>query len=80
MIDERPSEVETRKIEGHWEGNLINEAKQIGNIVTLVERKSRFTLVGYFGTKEAQKICDKICEMLGKLPTDSKISLTPLDS
>ena len=45
-IDTRPVEVETRQIVGHWEGDLINGANGTGNLVTLVERHSRFALVG----------------------------------
>lgn len=76
MIDERPPEVEARETEGHWEGDLINGDRGTGNLVTLVERKTRFTLVGYVSTKEAQKVCDEICEMFGILPSHAAISLT----
>lgn len=38
MIETRPAEVETRKTVGHWEGDLIDGAHDMGNLVTLVER------------------------------------------
>lgn len=76
MIDERPPEVDTRKEAGHYEGDLINGARGTGNLVTLVERKNRFSLVGYASTKEAQEVCDEICRLFGILPAAARSSLT----
>ena len=45
MIDTRPAEVETRKGVGHWEGDLINGARETGHLSTLVERCTRYTLI-----------------------------------
>jgi IS30 family transposase len=36
--------VETRRTVGHWEGDLINGAHETGNLITRVERNTRFTL------------------------------------
>jgi len=52
-IDTRPAEVETRQTIGHWEGDLINGANGTGNLATLVERRSRFTLVDRTDSTEA---------------------------
>ncbi len=76
MIDERPPEVDTREVAGHFEGDLINGALGTGNLVTLVERKTRFSLVGYVNTKEAQEVCDEICRLFGTLPASARSSLT----
>ena len=76
MIAERPPEVESRKAVGHWEGDLINGAHGTGNLVTLVERKSRFTLVGRTNTKEAKEVTDVICELFSSLPAVTRSGLT----
>lgn len=76
MIDTRPAEVETRRTVGHWEGDLIIGANGTGNLATLVERSTRFTLVGRTGSKEAQEVTDKICGLFKALPLRSRLSLT----
>ena len=44
-IHERPSSVLTRELFGDWEGDLIKGAGNASAIGTLVERKSRFTIL-----------------------------------
>ena len=76
MIDTRPPEVETRASVGHWEGDLIYGAMKTGHLVTLVERSTRFTLVGRTATREAEKVARIICRMFGAMPQASLLSLT----
>jgi IS30 family transposase len=76
MIDTRPPEVETRASVGHWEGDLINGARNTGNLVTLVERNTRFTLVGRAETKEAVEVTLEICGLFAGMPQASRLGLT----
>ncbi len=76
MIDTRPVEVETRGSVGHWEGDLINGAHETGNLVTLVERNTRFSLIGWTGSKEAEEVTRAICASFKTLPQESRLSLT----
>jgi IS30 family transposase len=76
MIDTRPAEVETRQSVGHWEGDLINGAQETGNLVTLVERNTRFSLVGRTASKEADEVTREICVKFGVLPQKARVSVT----
>lgn len=75
-IDTRPAAVEKRVEEGHWEGDLINGSGATGHLVTLVERVTRFTLIGRSQTKEAGEVTEVICELLMRQPQDVRLSLT----
>ena len=76
MIDTRPAEVDTRQTVGHWEGDLINGAHETGNLVTLVERTTRFTLVGRTDSKEAAEVTRVICALFETLPQKVRTGIT----
>jgi transposase, IS30 family len=76
MIDTRPTEVETRAVVGHWEGDLINGASKSGNLVTAVERKTRLTLLGRTDTKEADEVTSTLCAMFLAVPKVARTGLT----
>lgn len=63
-IETRPPEVELRITVGHWEGDLVVGANATGYLVTLVERVTRYTLVGWSATKEADEVMAVVIGLL----------------
>ena len=74
-IHERPSEVETREVAGHWEGDLIAGSRNT-HIATLVERCSRFTLLVKVAGKDTKSVVSAVAKTLTKLPAALRRSLT----
>jgi len=66
-IEMRPPEVELRIQVGHWEGDLVVGACASGYLVTLVERVTRYTLVGWTLTKEADAVAQEIIRLLSAI-------------
>ncbi|MGI5869865.1 MAG: IS30 family transposase [Kiritimatiellia bacterium] len=62
-IETRPAEVELRTRVGHWEGDLIVGKNASGYLVTLVERVTRFALVGWSPSKEADVVAPVIIDL-----------------
>ena len=75
-IEQRPKAVESRARAGHWEGDLVNGLRGTGNLVTLVERLSRFTLVGHSATKETDAVMQVMASLLSGLPHEMVQTLT----
>ena len=63
-IEERPKIVDRRERLGDWEADTIVGARKQGAIVTLVERKSRFTLLKQVARRTAAAVEDAILELL----------------
>lgn len=77
MISERPPEVEDRAVPGHWEGDLLLGARNESAIVTLVERATRFVLLGHVpGAHTAEAVRDVLVELIGGLPEQLRRSVT----
>jgi IS30 family transposase len=55
-ISERPSHIEERKQEGHWEDDNVIGAAHKQAIVTLVERKSGFAVLAKVSNKSADLV------------------------
>lgn len=76
-IRERPAAVESRRQAGHWEGDLIVGTAQRSAIATLVERKSRVTiLVRLPEDHSAQSVGDALIGAFVQLPTRLRRTLT----
>ena len=74
-ISERPASIEDRAIPGHWEGDLICGSKN-SYIATVVERKSRFTLLVKVDGKDTKNVVAALSKQMNKLPEHLQQSLT----
>jgi IS30 family transposase len=70
LITQRPSDIETRKRFGHWEGDTIEfKGTKEKVVTTLVERKSRMVYLLKNERKYSHGVMAKIKEKLEKLPS-----------
>ena len=77
MISERPAEIEDRAVPGHWEGDLLVGANNGSAMVTLVERSTRYLMLGRIARKRTAPIVrDVITELILSLPEHLRRSLT----
>lgn len=77
-IDARPDEVESREEIGHWEIDTVIGKSHDGAIVTLVERTSRFTVIGKLVGKHADPCAEKTIEIL--TPFSDKVKSITADN
>ena len=77
LISERPAEVADRAVPGHWEGDLILGTGNRSAILTLVERSTRYVLLGHLpGGHTAEEVRDVLVPLIGTLPAHLRGSLT----
>jgi IS30 family transposase len=75
-ITDRPAEAADRAVPGHWEGDLVVGPDNSG-IVTLVERSSRFTLLGRLpGQRDSETVTSVLAGMIEGLPGALTRSIT----
>lgn len=70
-IEERPASVNTRKRIGDWEVDTLIGKQQKHAMLTLTERKSRFTMIGKVPRRTAQAVRQQVCKLL--LPVKDKV-------
>jgi IS30 family transposase len=76
MISERPPEVDSRAVPGHWEGDLLMGGRTSA-IATLVERQTRYCqLVALPEGTGAEQVADALKEQITTLPAQLRRSLT----
>lgn len=75
-IDNRPEHIELRNEVGHWEGDLVIGKNHKSAIGTIVERKTRFTLIIKLESKKAEEIANQFSKILNKLNPIYKKSMT----
>lgn len=77
MISDRPPEIEDRAVPGHWEGDLIVGTRNASAIVTLVERTTRYVMLGHLPAGHtAEEVRDVLVPLIGTLPAHLRGSLT----
>ncbi len=76
LVDERPAEVETRLIAGHYEGDLIVGAGNRSAVGVLVERTTRFTMLCHLPQKDAESVREAFTRRLADIPSAMRLSLT----
>ena len=76
LVDQRPPEVETRLIPGHFEGDLILGAGNRSAVGVLVERTSRYTFLCALPEKDATSVREAFTRKLEALPSPLLKSLT----
>lgn len=74
-IAERPAGVEDRAVPGHWEGDLLAGART-SYVATLVERRSRFTLLVKVPNKDTRSVTAALIRLVQQLPAGLMASLT----
>jgi len=75
-IKERPSVVEKKTRLGDWEGDTIIGAKQQGAILSLVDRKSKFTKLAKLKNKSAAGVVEAITVAVDQLPHEALHTIT----
>jgi transposase, IS30 family len=75
-ITDRPEVIEQRLRLGDFEGDTVLGPPGTGGLATLVDRKSRFTIVAKIQSKDADHVHEKIKQRLKELDEDHRRSLT----
>jgi len=75
-IDQRPEVIEQRLRLGDWEGDTVLGPAGTGGLATLVDRKSRYTIIVKIRCKEADHVHQKLKERLRELDEQRRRSIT----
>lgn len=76
-IEERPQGAQDRSAIGHFEGDTVIGKRGSACLLTLVDRKTRFSTGGKVVSMEAEAVKERMIEALRHLPQDKVKSVTP---
>ena len=75
-IHKRPKVIERRRRLGDFEGDTVLGPPGTGGLATLVDRKSRFTIIAKIQSKDAEHVHEKIKQRLNELDDEHRHSIT----
>ena len=75
-IAARPSEVATRLVPGHWEGDLLKGHANGSAVGSLVERTTRLVVLARMPGLDSRSVCQGFARKLGTIPQPLRKSLT----
>jgi len=76
LIADRPKEIESREIAGHWEGDLIKGKYNRSSVGTFVERASRYVILVQLDNAKADTVREGFARELQNVPSDLLKSIT----
>lgn len=71
-ISERPASVETRRYKGHWEIDTVHGRGSNHCIVTLLERKTGYVMIGKLTNKSTSVLNKKTIRLINRHPDNVK--------
>jgi IS30 family transposase len=72
----RPPEVDTRRVPGHWEADLLKGARNASAVGTLIERTSRYVMLAKLDGCDAQSALEGFTRRLRSVPQSLRKTLT----
>ncbi len=75
-IAERPAEVATRTVPGHWEGDLIKGVRNRSAVGTLVERTTRLVILARMDGTDARSAREGFTKKFRHVPAPLRKTLT----
>jgi IS30 family transposase len=76
-ISTRPAQAADRAIPGHWEGDLVAGPRNASAIITLVERSTRYVMLGHLPNgRDTASVITALTALAERMPAHLRKSLT----